>query len=488
MPTPRFRLHLFGTPALYSAEGSELRSVTLQPKRLALLAFLAANPRGTRRRDTLLGLFWRDLDTEHARGALSKALHYLRRSLGDAVLVTSGHDELRVDDTQLWCDVAAFEGALEQGRGAEALKHYRGDLLDGFFLSDSPGFERWLEAERERLRRRAASAGSALAEAADAGGDLAEAIGWALRAQALSEDEIGLRHLITLLERAGDRARGVRVYEEFARRLSREFELEPSPETQALIARVRGVPSLHAHAGEANGDRPVFPDAATMADAAADRGVAAGRQDGDGRGRAPGRRRAAQAAFAAATLALALFSLSYVVASRDTVAALDPQRVVVAPFVNRTGQPALDPIGSMAADWIIQGLAQTAMVDIVPVSAALSSARFIAGIIDAPDSAEYIQALGRETGAGIVISGSYYLQNDSVYMQAKISDASAGMVLEALEPVSAPHAVPLPAVEALRQKVMAGLASHIDPRMRDHARIISRTPLYEPMPSRRPDR
>lgn len=479
MPTPRFRLHLFGTPALYSAEGSELRSVTLQPKRLALLAFLAANPRGIHRRDTLLGLFWPDLDTEHARGALSKALHYLRRSLGDAVLVTSGHDELRLDDTRLWCDVAAFEGALEQGRGAEALKLYRGHLLNGFFLSDSPAFERWLEAERERLRRRAASAGSALAEAAAAGGDLVEAIEWALWAQVLSEDEIGLRHLITLLERAGDRARAVRVYEEFGRRLSREFEVEPSPETQALIARVRGVPSLHADAGEENRDHPAFPDAATIADAAADRGVAAGRQIGDGR-RARGRRRAAQAAFAAAALALAVFSLSYVVASRDTVAALDPQRVVVAPFVNRTGQPALDPIGSMAADWIIQGLAQTAMVDVVPLSAALSSAHFLAGIIDATDSAERIQALGRETGAGIVISGSYYLQDDSLYIQAKISNASAGMVLEALEPVSAPPAVPLPAVEALRQRVLAGLAPHIDPRMRDHARIIGRTASYEP--------
>jgi hypothetical protein len=32
---------------------------------------------------------------------------------------------------------------------------YRGDLLDGFFMSDAPEFEHWLDGERERLRQRA---------------------------------------------------------------------------------------------------------------------------------------------------------------------------------------------------------------------------------------------------------------------------------------------------------------------------------------------
>jgi DNA-binding SARP family transcriptional activator len=53
-----------------------------------------------------------------------------------------------------------------------------------------------------------------------------------------SEDE---GRLIALLERAGARAGAVAVYKEFSRRLAQEYEVAPSAETQALIARVREV-------------------------------------------------------------------------------------------------------------------------------------------------------------------------------------------------------------------------------------------------------
>ncbi len=44
-------------------------------------------------------------------------------------------------------------------------------------------------------------------------------------------------------------------------------------------------------------------------------------------------------------------------------------RVAVAVFVNRTGDPALEPLGSMAADWITHGLTQSELVDVVDVGA-----------------------------------------------------------------------------------------------------------------------
>jgi tetratricopeptide (TPR) repeat protein/predicted Ser/Thr protein kinase len=156
----------------------------------------------------------------------------------------------------------------------------------------------------------------------------------------------------------------------------------------------------------------------------------------------------------------------------------DPQRVVVAPFGNRTGDPTLDVVGSMAADWIIQGLSHTGLVEVVPIGATLGSARSAAGGIDANNPAR-LQALARETGAGIVISGSYYLLGDSLHVQGRITDAITGKVLESLAPTSTPRALPLVAVEELRQRVTAGLAPHLDPRMREHARIVSRTPSYD---------
>lgn len=470
------RFHLLGTVEVRREDASESREIVLQPKRLALLAYLAVGPRDRHRRDTLLGMFWPELDSDRARAALSKALHYLRRSLGDGVLNTYGDEELCVETSQLWCDVTAFKRALENGREAEALGHYGGNLLEGFFLSDSPGFEHWVDAERDRLRRRAAAAAWTLADADESAGNAVGAIDWARRARTLSpEDETGLRRLFTLLEEAGDRAGAMREYEAFARHLAQEYDLDPSPETQSLIARVREARPLPAPSPSRPSGQHGSAVADEVAPAAVDAAPAAPPT------RAPVRRIAPEAG----TLALVAAVLVFVLAGaayfwpRGTGHDLDPQRVVVAPFENRTGQPSLDPVGHMATDWIIQGLAQTGLVRVVPFTATFTSARFSLGITDPTDSAERVQALARETGAGIVIAGSYYLQGDSLLVQARIVDAIAGTVLQPLEPVSTSRSLPLVAVEAVRQRVMAGLAPHVDPRMRDYARIISRTPSPE---------
>jgi DNA-binding SARP family transcriptional activator len=42
-----------------------------------------------------------------------------------------------------------------------------------------------------------------------------------------------------LLERAGDRAGAIRVYEEFAERLRADYQVDPSAETVALVRRMR---------------------------------------------------------------------------------------------------------------------------------------------------------------------------------------------------------------------------------------------------------
>lgn len=471
--TRMIRLHLFGTVKLSSEDTSELRQIILQPKRLALLAYLAAGPSDRHRRDTLLGMFWPELDSERARAALSKALHYLRRSLGEGVLVAQGDEELRVDTTRLWCDVTAFDEALEQGRHADALGLFGGDLLMGFFLSDAPEFEHWVEAERDRVRRRAAAAAWTLADAAEVADNPVGAIEWARRAQALSpEDETGLRRLLTLLERSGDRAGALRAYETFTRHLEQEYEIDPSPETQALIARVRkAAPPLAVDSAEEPGTGGA--EAGTPALSHHPVPIPVSRSSTNGIGV-----NTARLAVVGAVLVLALAGVAYFW-PREAGFVLDPQRVVVAPFENRTGQPSLDPVGSMATDWIIQGLAHTGLVRVVPFTATVSSARFALGITDASDTAERVQALARETGAGIVVAGSYYLQGDSLVLQARITDAIGGTVLDALEPVSTSRALPLVAVEALRQRVMAALAPHVDPRMSDYARIISRTPSHD---------
>ena len=174
---PLVELRILGGLNLLGAGGRELSSVLAQPKRVALLAYLAAaTPRRLHRRDSLLALFWPELDQEHARAALRQALHGLRHALGDGVLVTRGDEDIGLDAERIRCDVVEFARAAEVGRLADALDLYRGDLLEGFFIRGAPEFEQWLEDERARLKAVALRSATQLAERTEGHGDLAEAI------------------------------------------------------------------------------------------------------------------------------------------------------------------------------------------------------------------------------------------------------------------------------------------------------------------------
>ena len=232
------QLRLLGSLDFQDRSGTEIRAVLQQPKRLALLSYLALTPAGGfRRRDSLLGLFWPDLDAEHARGALRRSLYFLRRACGDDVIVSRGEDDLGIRADALWCDVPTFEQALAAGRHSEALELYRGELLDGFYVAGAPAMEQWLDGERVRLRAGAARAAWA---ASDAAGPTAIGAMWARRAVDLAPlEDRGVRRLLTVLEKSGNAAGAIQAYEEFAARLARDLDLEPSPETAALAGAIR---------------------------------------------------------------------------------------------------------------------------------------------------------------------------------------------------------------------------------------------------------
>ena len=150
---------MLGRLSLEHEDGTAVASVLAQPKRLALLAYLAAvHPPTPRSRDTLVALLWPELDAEHARTGLRQALHGLRLSLDARVLTGKGDERVGVDPAHLWCDTAAFAAALERGAPADALTLYGGPFLDGFHLPDVLEFERWVDRERRRLELAALAA------------------------------------------------------------------------------------------------------------------------------------------------------------------------------------------------------------------------------------------------------------------------------------------------------------------------------------------
>ena len=235
------RLFTFGSVNLEGAPTGDAGAVLAQPKRLALLVYLAAaRPFRVHRRDDLLARFWPDLDDARARDALNQALRFLRQTLGPDAFVRRGGEDVGIDPGRLWCDAAAFQEALDAGRAADALELYRGDFLQGFFIEDGGGFEEWMERERSAHRESAARGARQLAETHASEGALTLAIDWGRRALEFApDDERALRRLLRWHDRAGDRAGAFRAFEAFARRLEKEFGSEPSEQTRELIEKLK---------------------------------------------------------------------------------------------------------------------------------------------------------------------------------------------------------------------------------------------------------
>lgn len=238
-------LRLLGNLDLRAADGSPLPSVLGLPKPFALLAYLASGrPTGFHTRDALVALLWPECSQEHARAALRQSVYTLRRALGEDVLAHGGDYMLGVDPTKLWCDAAALDVAAASGDDGRVLELYQGDFLEGFHLSGTPGFERWAERVRSRLRGAAAAAAWRLADSDEAGGQLARALRWIELLLAMSpDDERALQRALALLQRLGDRPAAIRLYEQFARGLEEDYDLEPSAETRSLIAALRRDPT-----------------------------------------------------------------------------------------------------------------------------------------------------------------------------------------------------------------------------------------------------
>jgi DNA-binding SARP family transcriptional activator len=229
-----------GTIELSAAGGASVGNVLHHPKRLALLAYLCT-PYPPRRhsRDMLVALLWPELDEAHARGALRQELYQLRLALGPNALHGQRTDPLGINPEEIWCDAQEFEAALDGGRPDEALGLWRGEFLPGVHVAGGE-FERWLDQERDRLFRRALEGASQLSASAESAGDRANALCWARRLTELAPyDETFWQRLMLLLDRHGDRAGALRAFDSMAGRLRADLEVEPSPETHALIERIR---------------------------------------------------------------------------------------------------------------------------------------------------------------------------------------------------------------------------------------------------------
>jgi serine/threonine-protein kinase len=371
---------MFGPLQLTDAAGREIKSLLTRPRRLALLAYLATARSGLHRRDTLLALFWPDLDQEHARAALRQALHVLRAALGRDVVLTRGDDEIGLDASRLWTDVVAFDAAAATDRCTDALELYRGPLLEGFFITGAAEFERWVDDARTKRSRAAARCVERLVAAAEAEGDLGRAVEWARRGVELApHDDTAVRRLLTALDRAGDRAGAVRAFDDFARRLGADLETEPAAETKALLEAVAARSTA----------RSVAPPAARTV--------------------LRGRRR--WIAWAAA--ALAVVALGLVWPGRPPIRSL-----AVLPIANHSGDSL--------QDWFADGMTEALITDLGRISALRVTAR--AAITELP-AKPTPHDIGSALHVGAYLEGGIQRSGDRVRVDLRLVDTRSGYQL-----------------------------------------------------------
>jgi TolB-like protein/DNA-binding SARP family transcriptional activator len=232
-----FLLRLFGGISLEGVNGP-LSGRAVQRHRLAMLALVAGSPGGRVSREKLIAYLWPEVDAERGRHLLSNSLYLLRQVLGDAVSGTA--DAVRLDPERVRCDLREYEAAVAAGELERAVELYSGPFLDGFFLSNTPEFERWIEEQRDLLARSCGRALETLATERAAEGDFTRAADWwrKLAAHDPYSSRVALRLMEALVASGepGAALKHARVHETV---MGTELGIEPEPSVLALATRLR---------------------------------------------------------------------------------------------------------------------------------------------------------------------------------------------------------------------------------------------------------
>ena len=234
-----YRLRTFGTLALTGPEDDPLPDQDgHQRRRVALLAVLSAAGEQGCSRDRLLLLFWPESAQSQARHSLEQLLYAIRISMNKAVF--SGVNPLRLNSDIVSSDVDEFLRALERRDLETAVSQYRGRFLEGFYLSDSPEFEQWLDGERAQLERSYCGALEELARSAEASQQHATAVRWWRKL--VDTDPVSGKNatgLMRALMNAGDEAAALQYAERYEAIVQRELGTSAGQAVANIVAEAR---------------------------------------------------------------------------------------------------------------------------------------------------------------------------------------------------------------------------------------------------------
>lgn len=223
-------------------------------KPLALVTYLACAPDRTAPREHLTDLLWGDVEPDAAKHALRQTLWYLKKRLGDRPLVAGGESLTLVG--QLECDRDALLAAAERGDAEAAVGLYTGDFFPGFAAPGGVEFERWADAERQRLRSIFWKHAEVLARQRMSVARMKDAQVLARRVRDLDPmREAGWRLLFETIIAGSDTVSAAAELAAFEA-LWKAESMEPEPATRSLVRALRQTPAAEDPAGDGGG-RPL---------------------------------------------------------------------------------------------------------------------------------------------------------------------------------------------------------------------------------------
>jgi len=143
-------------------------------------------------------------------------------------------------------------------------------------------------------------------------------------------------------------------------------------------------------------------------------------------------------------------------------ATLHPDRIVVAPFDNQTGDSTLDALGQMIADWVGRDLSTRPEYQVVDVQTAAITGRLVDRLPRFTRPSDRAIAIAEEVGAARLVAGSFYREGDTLRFESRILDVGSGRVLMAIPQFSTTMARKVDAATGLARMVGAALAASGD--------------------------
>jgi len=281
-PADRIRVRLLGGFEIVRGDETS-RPLRLSTKKVcALAAFLVMSRTATRAE--LATLLWGSCPDQQARQSLRQALVLLRKDLGSPNALFADKEVVRLHPGAWSVDALEFEASADSTDLEDlerAVELFGGEFLTGFAI-DEEGFDDWLQAQRNRTHAAAGRALAHYAERSDAARSGQRAMAAAERLLLLDPlREDWQRLALRLCARHRGQHEAMARAKAFEALLRRELDVEPEPETEALIEKIRrgefAPIAREGRAAESGAGLSVVQDAVSLRPIDADLGAGAAR-------------------------------------------------------------------------------------------------------------------------------------------------------------------------------------------------------------------